>query len=53
MTKVIDICLCDADLEVEKKDQKNEDDQREPLHWVGLTKTTPLDAEVGNLYKKG
>lgn len=51
MTKIINICLRQTNLNVEQEDQKNEDDECEPLHGICFAQTCPFNYEIRNLNK--
>jgi len=52
VTEVIDICLGQTNLNIEKEDQEDEDDQCEPLHGVRLSKSWPFYYQVWDLWKE-
>ena len=49
VTQVVNVGFGQTYLDVEQKDQEDEDDQSEALHWVGLSQSSPFYAEISNL----
>jgi hypothetical protein len=46
MADVVDVGLGDSDLEIEKKNQKDENDECESLHWIAFSKSLPFDTQI-------
>lgn len=46
MTDVVDVSFSDSNLEIEKENQKDENDESKSLHWIAFSKSLPFNAQI-------